>query len=190
MIGRIVEEPYWGTIMLLPLNIRKKTYHRFLCHLPKMKTWLQLNGMEWQTVWLISPLCKTGNILRKVYAFTSTYCKILIKKIIRMPTVVVRFETCKKAIGYGTVYYRIYKGHNRRMEFSSHLHLPTSSWDETTKTIRGEHPKACLFRAQMEADLRLLNRIITEDVTGRLTMGDMIALFKQQRTIIKWTFDL
>lgn len=43
-----------------------------------------------------------------------------------MPTVVVRFETCKKAIGYGTVYYRIYKGHNRRMEFSSHLHLPTS----------------------------------------------------------------
>ena len=69
-----------------------------------------------------------------------------------MPTVVVRFETCKKAIGYGTVYYRIYKGHNRRMEFSSHLHLPTSSWDETTKTIRGEHPKACLFRAQMEAD--------------------------------------
>ena len=66
-----------------------------------------------------------------------------------MPTVVVRFETCKKAIGYGTVYYRIYKGHNRRMEFSSHLHLPTSSWDETTKTIRGEHPKACLFRAQM-----------------------------------------
>jgi len=28
-----------------------------------------------------------------------------------MPTVVVRFETCKKAIGYGTVYYRIYKGH-------------------------------------------------------------------------------
>ena len=27
-----------------------------------------------------------------------------------MPTVVVRFETCKKAIGYGTVYYRIYKG--------------------------------------------------------------------------------
>jgi hypothetical protein len=30
-----------------------------------------------------------------------------------------------------------------------------------------------------------LNRIITEDVTGRLTMGDMIAIFKHQRTIIK-----
>ena len=92
-----------------------------------------------------------------------------------MPTVVVRFETCKKATGYGTVYYRIYKGHNRRMEFSFHLHLPTSSWDETTRTIREEHPKACLFCAQIEADLRLLNRIITEDITGRLTMGDMIA---------------
>lgn len=113
--------------------------------------------------------------LEGIYAFTSTYYKILIKKIIRMPTVVVRFETCKKATGYGTVYYRIYKGHNRRMEFSFHLHLPTSSWDETTRTIREEHPKACLFCAQIEADLRLLNRIITEDITGRLTMGDMIA---------------
>ncbi len=59
-----------------------------------------------------------------------------------MPTVVVRFETCKKAIGYGTVYYRIYKGHNLRMEFSSHLHLPTSSWDETTKTILGRASKS------------------------------------------------
>lgn len=62
-----------------------------------------------------------------------------------MPTVVVRFETCKKVIGYGTVYYRIYKGHNRRMEFSSHLHLPTSSWDETTKTIRESIPKPVSF---------------------------------------------
>ena len=106
-------------------------------------------------------------------------------KVTRMPTVVVRFEPNKKNPERGTIYYRIYKGHNRRMEFSSHLHLPTSSWDETTKTIWGEHPKACLFRAQMEADLRLLNRIITEDITGRLTMGNMIALFKQQRTIIK-----
>ena len=82
-----------------------------------------------------------------------------------MPTVVVRFEPNKKNPERGTIYYRIYKGHNRRMEFSSRLHLSASSWDETTKTIRGEHPKACLFRAQMEADLRLLNRIITENVT-------------------------
>lgn len=34
-----------------------------------------------------------------------------------MPTVVARFEPCKKAPERGTVYYRIYKGHNRRMEF-------------------------------------------------------------------------
>ena len=102
-----------------------------------------------------------------------------------MPTVVVRFETCKKATGYGTVYYRIYKGHNRRMEFSSRLHLSASSWDETARTVRDNYPESCRFRVQIEEDLRLLNRIITEDVTGRLTMGDMIAIFKQQRTIIK-----
>ena len=69
-----------------------------------------------------------------------------------MPTVVVRFEPNKKNPERGTIYYRIYKGHNRRMEFSSRR-----------------------FRVQIEEDLRLLNRIITEDITGRLTMGDMIA---------------
>ncbi|WP_257228460.1 hypothetical protein [Phocaeicola vulgatus] len=61
-----------------------------------------------------------------------------------MPTVVVRFETCKKAIGYGTVYYRIYKGHNRRMEF-----LPTFTYQlllgMKPQDNPGEHPKACLF---------------------------------------------
>ncbi len=110
-----------------------------------------------------------------------------------MPTVVVRFEPNKKNPERGTIYYRIYKGHNRRMEFSSRLHLSasswdetaSSSWDETARTIRDDYPESCRFRVQIEADLRLLNRIITEDITGRLTMGDMIALFKQQRTIIK-----
>ena len=53
-----------------------------------------------------------------------------------MPTVVVRFEPNKKNPERGTIYYRIYKGHNRRMEFSSRLHLSASSWDETARTIR------------------------------------------------------
>ena len=70
------------------------------------------------------------------------------------------------------------------MEFSSRLHLSASSWDETAGQS-DDYPESCRFRVQIEADLRLLNRIITEDITGRLTMGDMIALFKQQRTIIK-----
>lgn len=51
-----------------------------------------------------------------------------------MPTVVVRFEPNKKNPERGTIYYRIYKGHNRRMEFSSRLHLSASSWDETART--------------------------------------------------------
>lgn len=46
-----------------------------------------------------------------------------------MPTVVVRFEPNKKNPERGTIYYRIYKGHNQRMEFSSRLHLSASSWD-------------------------------------------------------------
>lgn len=101
-----------------------------------------------------------------------------------MSTVVVRFEPCKKDTVRGTVYYRIYKGHNRRMEFSSRLRLLASSWDETTKTVKGDNPKDYRLRAQIEADLKLLNQIITEDVTGLLTMGDMINIFKRRRIII------
>lgn len=93
-----------------------------------------------------------------------------------MPTAFARFESCKKSPERGTVYYRIYKGHNRRMEFSSRLRLPASSWDETARTVRGDHPESCRFHVQIEADLRLLN----QDITGQLTMGDMIVLFKQQ----------
>ena len=88
-----------------------------------------------------------------------------------MPTAVARFEPCKKTPERGTVYYR-----NRCMEFSSRLRLPASSWDETARTVRGDHPESCRFHVQIEADLRLLN----QDITGQLTMGDMIVLFKQQ----------
>lgn len=98
-----------------------------------------------------------------------------------MATVIARFEPNKKDPGRGTVYYRIYKGHNRRMEFSSRIRLSASSWDETTKSVRGEDAEACRLRAQMDADLELLNQIIVEDVDGCLTMGDMIELFKQRK---------
>lgn len=101
-----------------------------------------------------------------------------------MPTIVVRFELCRKETGFGTIYYRIYKGHNRRMEFSSRLRLSASSWDEVTKTVKGNDPEACRLRTQIEADLKLLNQIITEDVAGFLTMGDMISIFKRRRTIV------
>ncbi len=101
-----------------------------------------------------------------------------------MATVVARFETNKKDSSRGTVYYRIYKGHNRRMEFSSRILLPVSSWDETAKTVKGEGPEACRLRAQIEADLALLNQIIAEDEAGTLTMGDMIRIFKKQRKAV------
>lgn len=55
-----------------------------------------------------------------------------------MPTAFARFEPCKKSPERGTVYYRIYKGHNRRMEFSSRLRLPVSSQEEAGKRRREE----------------------------------------------------
>lgn len=105
-----------------------------------------------------------------------------------MPTVVARFEPCKEETSRGTIYYRIYKGHNRRMEFSSRLHLPASSWDEAKKTVKRDNPEACRLRGQIEADLVLLNQIIAENVAESLTMGDMINIFKHRRTISNETF--
>lgn len=101
-----------------------------------------------------------------------------------MSTVVTRFEPCKKDISRGAVYYRIYKRHNRRMEFFSRIRLLASSWDEATRRVKGDNPEACRFRVQIEADLELLNQIIAEDVSGLLTMGDMINIFKRRRTIV------
>lgn len=101
-----------------------------------------------------------------------------------MSTVVARFEPCKKDISRGAVYYRIYKGHNRRMEFSSCIRLLASSWDEVTRTVKGNDPEACRLRTQIETDLKLLNQIIMGDVAGLQTMGDMISIFKHRRTIV------
>lgn len=101
-----------------------------------------------------------------------------------MSTVIARFEPCKKDAGRGAVYYRIYKGHNRRMEFSSRLRLSASSWDEVAKTVKGEDAEACRLRAQIQADLELLRQIIAEDDPGLLSMGDMIKIFKHRRTMV------
>ena len=53
-----------------------------------------------------------------------------------MPTVVVRFEPKSRKIPSVYQFITVSTKHNRRMEFSSRLHLSASSWDETARTIR------------------------------------------------------
>ncbi len=101
-----------------------------------------------------------------------------------MSTVVVRFEPCKNTPSRGAIYYRIYKGHNRRMEFSSHINILTSSWDNEAKTVKGESINAYRFRAQIEEDLKLLRRIIEEDTAGVMSMGDIKNAFKRRRRMM------
>lgn len=74
-----------------------------------------------------------------------------------MSTVVARFEPCRKDTGRGTVYYRIYKGHNRRMEFSSRLRLPVSFWDETMKTVKGDREITLKLVASVPKSKRISN---------------------------------
>lgn len=98
-----------------------------------------------------------------------------------MSTVVVRFEPCRRTPNHGVIYYRVYKGHNRRMEVSSRLNILASSWDDVAKTVTGDSAKAHRVRAQIEADLELIRQIIAEDTDGIMSMGDIINAFKQRR---------
>lgn len=101
-----------------------------------------------------------------------------------MSTVVARFEPSRNNPDLGTVYYRIYKGHNRRLEFSSRLRLACSSWDRTARTVVGDSPEICRIRTQVEADINLMNRIIGEDTDGTQTMGELAAAFKKRRKLL------
>ncbi len=101
-----------------------------------------------------------------------------------MSTVVARLEPSRKNPDIGTVYYRIYKGHNRRMEFSSRLRVPYSLWDKTAQIVVGDDPDMCRVRVQMEADLKLMNSIIGEDTDGTQSMGDLAAAFRQRRKLL------
>ncbi len=101
-----------------------------------------------------------------------------------MPTVTVRFERCRKVPTRGAVYYRIYKGHNTRMEFTSHLKMMASMWDDEKRAVKGNTPKARRMRAQIEADLALINTIIEEDTQRRLSMRDIKTAFRRRRKMI------
>lgn len=101
-----------------------------------------------------------------------------------MPTVTVRFEKCRKVPSRGAVYYRIYKGHNTRMEFTSHLRMSVSMWDNERKTVKGHSPKAIRMRKQIAADMALLSTIIEEDAQRHLSMMDIKTAFRQRRTIL------
>lgn len=98
-----------------------------------------------------------------------------------MPTVVARFEPSKRHPDRGVVYYRIYKGHNRRMEFSSRLSLPTASWDREARTAVGDSPEVCAARPRIEEDLGMLRGIIAEDTWDAMSMGDVVAEFKRRK---------
>lgn len=52
-----------------------------------------------------------------------------------MPSVKVRFERSKQHEERGSIYYRIYYGHNRRFEFSARILLPIEAWDAQNRCV-------------------------------------------------------
>ncbi len=91
-------------------------------------------------------------------------------------TVKARFESSKNVPGRGTIYYRIYKGHNRRMEFSSRIHVTASVWEELNNDENVDNDEIHEIKVRMNKDLTLLNSIINKG--DYETMGDIIRTFK------------
>lgn len=80
-----------------------------------------------------------------------------------MPSVKVRFEKSKLHNDRGSVYYRIYYGHNRRMEFAARIILPVEVWDVKQQCIRENVPGGHEALARISHDVELLNRMIQSD---------------------------
>lgn len=104
-----------------------------------------------------------------------------------MATVKVRFEKSKTInCNRGSIYYRIYMGHNNRFEFSSKIQLDSSEWDEENKVILGEENE--LYRIQVKQDVVLLEMIIEnleKTMYGKYKAIDVANKFRKIKSIIE-----
>lgn len=80
-----------------------------------------------------------------------------------MPSVKVRFEKSKLLDDRGSVFYRIYYGHNRRLEFSARILLPLNAWDAQNQCVFEHMPGGCKASERIQHDVELLNRMIAEE---------------------------
>lgn len=104
-----------------------------------------------------------------------------------MPTVVPRFEPSRTNGLRGSVYYRIYYGHNRRMEFSSGISIASHRWDKAKGMINGEDDESAALRKKIAADITAIKKILEtrqaqKDVFGTdYAISDVVAEFKEQK---------
>ena len=88
-----------------------------------------------------------------------------------MPSVKVRFERSKQHEDRGSIYYRIYYGHNRRFEFSARILLPVEAWDAQNQ---------CVFE-HVRHDVELLDRMIADEnqIATASSLGNLVKRFKK-----------
>lgn len=104
-----------------------------------------------------------------------------------MPTVVPRFEPSRTNGLRGSVYYRIYYGHNCRIEFSSGIAISSHRWDKAKGMINGEDDESVALRGKIAADIAAIEKILEtrqaqKDMFGtNYVMSDVVAEFKEQK---------
>lgn len=98
-----------------------------------------------------------------------------------MATVKVRIEPSSIRPERGSIYYRLYQGHNRRMEFSSGIIVPLSLWNPELCLLNECHEKAPKVNKLIKSDVERINGIIAKfDLAGRkYTMADIAKIFNR-----------
>lgn len=100
-----------------------------------------------------------------------------------MATVVYRFERSRIKPSLGYIYYRIYKGHTSKVEFSSKIRLSVDEWDVRKKDFREDNERIAAIRHQIDFDIEILYKIIAAFDKKRkfYTAGDVMKEFKEIR---------
>lgn len=98
-----------------------------------------------------------------------------------MPSVKVRFERSKQHEDRGSIYYRIYYGHNRRFEFSARILLPIEAWDAQNRCVFEHVPGGYEAQTRIRHDVELLDRMIADEnqIATASSLGNLVKRFKK-----------
>lgn len=93
-----------------------------------------------------------------------------------MPSVKVRFERSKQHEDRGSIYYRIYYGHNRRFEFSARILLPIEAWDAQNRCVFEHVPGGYEAQTRIRHDVELLDRMIADEnqIATASSLGNLV----------------
>lgn len=126
---------------------------------------------------------KTRNLMNIGFRLCFTQSSVVCPSIFisSMPSVKVRFERSKQHEDRGSIYYRIYYGHNRRFEFSARILLPVEAWDAQNRCVFEHVPGGYEAQTRIRHDVELLDRMIADEnqIATASSLGNLVKRFKK-----------